>query len=87
MFERNANQSRRQVCRRFPPGAFCISPRGDRMIMIVGWNRTPASYNPRTGALRWPMSWEALAIENERIITIPWESIRESWTIEEWEAQ
>lgn len=86
---RPEDQSRRQVQRRFPPGSFIIDSRGTRMGFVVGWGPTPSTlrpsvYNPdrMVGQAR---SWIAYIIEDNRIRTLPWESVRDSYNLEEWE--
>ena len=85
-------QSRRQVQRRFPPGSFIIDSRGTRMAFVVGWEPTPVETKLRRPWDPWceekvvtPRSWVAYVIEGDRILTLPWTSVRDSYNLEEWE--
>lgn len=77
-------QTRRQVQRRFPPGAFVVFEGTQRLATIVGWCQTPPTYK-KNGELRTAMGWEAVLIWDCRVINVSWERMRDHWTLEEWE--
>ena len=83
-------QSRRHVQRRFPPGSLVIDSRGTRLALVVGWGPTPVVQRRKwsTGELyvAEARSWIAYVIEDNRVLTLPWESMRDSYNLEEWEA-
>lgn len=86
-------QSRRHVQRRFPPGSFLIDSRGTRMAFIVGWGPTPTITKLRRPwdpfseeRVVTPRGWIAYVIEENRILTVPWERVRDGYNLEEWEA-
>jgi hypothetical protein len=86
---RPEDQSRRQVQRRFPPGTFIIDSRGTRMALVIGWGPTQSTLRPSVinpdrmvGEAR---SWIAYVVEDCRILTLPWTSVRDSYNLEEWE--
>jgi hypothetical protein len=87
---RPEDQSRRQVQRRFPPGSFIIDSRGTRMALVIGWGPTPVVVRQNwsgTTRIVSPRSWVVYIVEDNRVRTLPWESARDSYTLEEWETK
>lgn len=89
---RHDNDSRRQTQRRFPPGSFIIDSRGSRMAFVVGWGPTPVLERARRPWDPWcdekvvtPRSWIAYVVEADRVLTLPWENVRDSYNLDEWE--
>ena len=83
---RNTNHSRRQVQRRFPPGAFVINSLGNRMAVVIGWAPVEAVINSKTGREVSPITWEALILHDQRLERIPWQKIRDDYNIDEWKS-
>ena len=83
-------QSRRQVQRRFPPGALVVSEWNGKLIgMVIGWapNRDGRWYDREGGRTSKVSTWEALVLTpNSRLEFFNWERIRAQLTLEEWEA-
>ena len=90
---RHENDSRRVTQRRFPPGDFWVSPRGDRACLIIGWAPIPAverlrrPWDPFSAEKVTDVAtWEALILaDGPRLEHLRWESIRSGWTLDEWE--
>ena len=62
------------------------------MGFIIGWGPTPVETKLRRPwdpfsdeKIVIPRSWIAYIIEDNRILTVPWETVRDSYNIEEWE--
>ena len=83
--KRGQYDSRRQVQRRFPPGAFLYA--GGALCVVVGWVPVAPKALAFSGGRMSAATWEALLLINERMQTMRWENVRECWTLEEWEAQ
>lgn len=88
----SANESRRDVQRRFMPGTLAVCHRSSRLMTVIGWSPTPAEpgYEPKlpanTHQHRMPKaaSWESVVIMDNRITCFSWQVMRANWTLEEW---
>lgn len=78
-------QSRRQVQRRFPPGAFVVSRETCSIIgTIVGWSAVRATYYPYNGTKS--QTWEVLILTNKNVLSREnWMSMEDKMSFEEWE--
>jgi hypothetical protein len=75
--------SRRLVQRRFPPGSFAI--RGPFTWLVIGWAPVP----PHPTGWKNHMTardWECLLVRDQRLERVRWETMRECYTLDEWEA-
>ena len=81
--------SRREVQRRFPPGAFGVCKQSNLLFTVVGWSQVPAVIEPNSGPaairkLKEVSSWEVVVLLNNRLIRKSWSAISTDWTLNEW---
>lgn len=97
--DKHAGDSRRQVQRRFPPGAFGVNAKTCLLFTVMGWvpsqttvwtngngSGQPSQMGP--GAQRRAQkvaSHDAVILIDGRLVNMNWESMAVEWTLPEWE--
>jgi hypothetical protein len=94
--EARANDSRRQVQRRFPPGAFGVDNWTCLLFTVVGWMPstatvwvTDSSRPSRLGPTKARKaekvaSHDAILLKEGVLVNVNWEQMATQWTLTEW---
>lgn len=94
--EARAKDSRRQVQRRFPPGAFGVDDRTCLLFTVVGWvPSTSTVWVTGSGQPSRPggaqarraekvASHDALLLKEGTLVNVNWEQMAAQWTLDEW---
>lgn len=95
--DKHTRDSRRQVQRRFPPGAFGIDNRTCSLFTVVGWIPSTTTVwvtgsgqpsRPGPAAARRAekvASHDAAILLDGKLVYMNWESMAVEWTLPEWE--
>lgn len=94
--DRHSRDSRREVQRRFPPGAFGVDNQTNSLFTAVGWipstttvwitgSGQPSRGPAQARKAEKVASHDAVVLRDGRVSHVNWESMAAQWTLPEWE--